>query len=143
MLCLPIFILQACSIWEKADTVQDRTVFLSLTFSGGMNPSSRAFTDGVPPYDEETEDQKALSTDDIYVLVFQNDLLIDRIKDLTATKIADYWQLEGHFPNPEQLTGIEFIVLTNLNKNVSSTIAGELDRSYGQTIDQIYGKLLF
>lgn len=99
------------------------SVHLQIALPGGgpaeRGAQARDFTDGGT--DDTTSDQKALS-DDVFVLVFQNDRLIDQVKGLKFDVVSGSVNpsnrtLTGTFVQPETDGELELVVLTNLVQN--------------------------
>lgn len=100
------------------------SVHLQIALPGGdpaeRGAQARDFTDGGK--DDTTSDQKALSDDDVFVLVFQNDRLIDQVKGLKFDVVSGSVNpsnrtLTGTFVQPETDGELELVVLTNLVQN--------------------------
>lgn len=100
------------------------SVHLQIALPGGdpaeRGAQARDFTDG--DTDDTTSDQKALSDDDVFVLVFQNDRLIDQVKGLKFDVVSGSVNpsnrtLTGTFVQPETDGELELVVLTNLVQN--------------------------
>ena len=100
------------------------SVHLQIALPGGdpaeRGAQARDFTDGGT--DDTTSDQKALSDDDVFVLVFQNDRLIDQVKGLKFDVVSGSVNpsnrtLTGTFVQPETDGELELVVLTNLVQN--------------------------
>ena len=100
------------------------SVHLQIALPGGdpaeRGAQARDFTDDGK--DDTTSDQKALSDDDVFVLVFQNDRLIDQVKGLKFDVVSGSVNpsnrtLTGTFVQPETDGELELVVLTNLVQN--------------------------
>ncbi len=107
------------------------SVHLQIALPGGdpaeRGAQARDFTDGGK--DDTTSDQKALSDDDVFVLVFQNDRLIDQVKGLKFDVVSGSVNpsnrtLTGTFVQPETDGELELVVLTNLVQNLDITNPG-------------------
>ena len=100
------------------------SVHLQIALPGGdpaeRGAQARDFTDDGT--DDTTSDQKALSDDDVFVLVFQNGRLIDQVKGLKFDVVSGSVNpsnrtLTGTFVQPETDGELELVVLTNLVQN--------------------------
>ena len=81
--------------------------------------STRGFYDGGT--DPNTSEERALAEDDIYVLVFRNDILKDRIQGLkvtidkpVATSNTGKATIEGECPMPKGTGPVELVFFANL-----------------------------
>ena len=134
------------------------SVHLQIALPGGdsaqRGATARSFEDGGT--DDTTSDQKALSDDDVFVLVFQNGLLIDQVKGLRFDAVTDDTNpssrtLTGTFVQPETDGSLELVVLTNLVQNqlvdiASSTLSGIqafFDGKKGSSPTAIYESLIY
>lgn len=100
--------------------------------SAQRGATARSFENGGT--DDTTSDQKALSDDDVFVLVFQNGVLIDQVKGLRFDAVTGGTNpssrtLTGTFVQPETDGSLELVVLTNLVQNqlvdvANSTLSG-------------------
>lgn len=134
------------------------SVHLQIALPGGdsaqRGATARSFEDGGT--DDTTSDQKALSDDDVFVLVFQNGLLIDQVKGLRFDAVPDDTNpssrtLTGTFVQPETDGSLELVVLTNLVQNqlvdiASSTLSGIqafFDGKKGSSPTAIYESLIY
>lgn len=135
------------------------SVHLQIALPGGdsaqRGATARSFEDSGT--DDTTSDQKALSDDDVFVLVFQNGLLIDQVKGLRFDAVTDDTNpsnrtLTGTFVQPETDGSLELVVLTNLVQNQlvdvanSSTLSGIqafFDGKEGSSPSEIYESLIY
>lgn len=134
------------------------SVHLQIALPGGdsaqRGATARSFEDSGT--DDTTSDQKALSDDDVFVLVFQNGLLIDQVKGLRFDAVTDDTNpsnrtLTGTFVQPETDGSLELVVLTNLVQNnlvdvASSTLSGIqafFDGKKGSSPTAIYESLIY
>ena len=135
------------------------SVHLQIALPGGdsaqRGATARDFTDG--GLDDTTSDQKALSDDDVFVLVFQNGVLIDQVKGLRFDAVSGGTNpsnrtLTGTFVQPETDGNLELVVLTNLVQNQlvditnSSTLSGIqafFDGKKGSSPSAIYESLIY
>ena len=134
------------------------SVHLQIALPGGdsaqRGAKARSFEDGGT--DDTTSDQKALSDDDVFVLVFQNGLLIDQVKGLRFDAVTDDTNpssrtLTGTFVQPETDGNLELVVLTNLVQNqlvdvANSTLSGIqafFDGKRGSSPSAIYESLIY
>lgn len=134
------------------------SVHLQIALPGGdsaqRGATARSFEDGGT--DDTTSDQKALSDDDVFVLVFQNGLLIDQVKGLRFDAVTDDTNpssrtLTGTFVQPETDGSLELVVLTNLVQSqlvdiASSTLSGIqafFDGKKGSSPTAIYESLIY
>lgn len=134
------------------------SVHLQIALPGGdsaqRGATARDFTDGGT--DDTTSDQKALSDDDVFVLVFQNGSLIDQVKGLRFDAVTGGTNpsnrtLTGTFVQPETDESLELVVLTNLVQNqlvdvASSTLSGIqafFDGKKGSSPSAIYESLIY
>lgn len=134
------------------------SVHLQIALPGGdsaqRGATARDFTDGGT--DDTTSDQKALSDDDVFVLVFQNGLLIDQVKGLRFDAVTGGTNpssrtLTGTFVQPETDGSLELVVLTNLVQNqlvdvANSTLSGIqafFDGKKGSSPSAIYESLIY
>lgn len=134
------------------------SVHLQIALPGGdsaqRGATARDFTDGGT--DDTTSGQKALSDDDVFVLVFQNGLLIDQVKGLSFDAVSGGTNpsnrtLTGTFVQPETDGSLELVVLTNLVQNqlvdvASSTLSGIqafFDGKRGSSPSAIYESLIY
>lgn len=134
------------------------SVHLQIALPGGdsaqRGATARDFTDG--GLDDTTSDQKALSDDDVFVLVFQNGSLIDQVKGLRFDAVTGGTNpssrtLTGTFVQPETDESLELVVLTNLVQNqlvdvTSSTLSGIqtfFDGKRGSSPSAIYESLIY
>lgn len=135
------------------------SVHLQIALPGGdsaqRGATARSFEDGGT--DDTTSDQKALSDDDVFVLVFQNGLLIDQVKGLRFDAVTGGTNpsnrtLTGTFVQPETDGSLELVVLTNLVQNQlvdvanSSTLSGIqafFDGKKGSSPTAIYESLIY
>lgn len=134
------------------------SVHLQIALPGGdsaqRGTTARSFEDGGT--DDTTSDQKALSNDDVFVLVFQDGSLIDQVKGLRFDAVTDDTNpssrtLTGTFVQPETDGSLELVVLTNLVQNqlvdiASSTLSGIqafFDGKKGSSPTAIYESLIY
>ena len=135
------------------------SVHLQIALPGGdsaqRGATARSFENGGT--DDTTSDQKALSDGDVFVLVFQNGLLIDQVKGLRFDAVTDDTNpsnrtLTGTFVQPETDGILELVVLTNLVQNQlvdianSSTLSGIqafFDGKKGSSPSEIYESLIY
>lgn len=134
------------------------SVHLQIALPGGdsaqRGTTARSFEDGGT--DDTTSDQKALSNDDVFVLVFQDGSLIDQVKGLRFDAVTDDTNpssrtLTGTFVQPETDGSLELVVLTNLVQNqlvdiASSTLSGIqafFDGKKGSSPTTIYESLIY
>ena len=134
------------------------SVHLQIALPGGdsaqRGATARSFEDSGT--DDTTSDQKALSDDDVFVLVFQNGLLIDQVKGLRFDAVTGGTNpsnrtLTGTFVQPETDGSLELVVLTNLVQNqlvdvASSTLSGIqafFDGKKGSSPTAIYESLIY
>lgn len=135
------------------------SVHLQIALPGGdsaqRGATARDFTDGGT--DDTTSDQKALSDDDVFVLVFQDGALIDQVKGLRFDAVSGGTNpsnrtLTGTFVQPETDESLELVVLTNLVQNQlvdianSSTLSGIqafFDGKKGSSPSAIYESLIY
>lgn len=134
------------------------SVHLQIALPGGdsaqRGTTARSFKDGGT--DDTTSDQKALSNDDVFVLVFQDGSLIDQVKGLRFDAVTDDTNpssrtLTGTFVQPETDGSLELVVLTNLVQNqlvdiASSTLSGIqafFDGKKGSSPTAIYESLIY
>lgn len=134
------------------------SVHLQIALPGGdsaqRGATARSFEDGGT--DDTTSDQKALSDDDVFVLVFQNGSLIDQVKGLRFDAVTGGTNpssrtLTGTFVQPETNESLELVVLTNLVQNqlvdvASSTLSGIqafFDGKKGSSPSAIYESLIY
>lgn len=134
------------------------SVHLQIALLGGdsaqRGTTARSFEDGGT--DDTTSDQKALSNDDVFVLVFQDGSLIDQVKGLRFDAVTDDTNpssrtLTGTFVQPETDGSLELVVLTNLVQNqlvdiASSTLSGIqafFDGKKGSSPTAIYESLIY
>lgn len=134
------------------------SVHLQIALPGGdsaqRGATARDFTDGGT--DDTTSDQKALSDDDVFVLVFLDGLLIDQVKGLRFDAVSGGTNpsnrtLTGTFVQPETNESLELVVLTNLVQNqlvdvASSTLSGIqafFDGKKGSSPSAIYESLIY
>lgn len=125
---------------------------LEIAIAGGDGTTSRGFEDGGT--DPDTDDQKSMTKDDVFVLVFQNDRLIDQVKglELLGTDGNATRELTGVFTQPANTSNIELVVLANLVQNNlkgitnNSTLLGiqaAIDGWSGFTKEQVYQNLIY
>lgn len=135
------------------------SVHLQIALPGGdsaqRGATARSFENGGT--DDTTSDQKALSDDDVFVLVFQNGVLIDQVKGLSFDAVTGGTNpsnrtLTGTFVQPETDGNLELVVLTNLVQNQlvditnSSTLSGIqafFDGKEGSSPSAIYESLIY
>lgn len=134
------------------------SVHLQIALPGGdsaqRGATARSFEDGGT--DDTTSDQKALSDDDVFVLVFQDGLLIDQVKGLRFDAVSGGTNpsnrtLTGTFVQPETNESLELVVLTNLVQNqlvdvANSTLSGIqafFDGKKGSSPSAIYESLIY
>ncbi len=134
------------------------SVHLQIALPGGdsaqRGATARSFEDSGT--DDTTSDQKALSDDDVFVLVFQNGLLIDQVKGLRFDAVTGGTNpssrtLTGTFVQPETYGSLELVVLTNLVQNqlvdvANSTLSGIqafFDGKKGSSPSAIYESLIY
>ena len=135
------------------------SVHLQIALPGGdsaqRGATARSFENGGT--DDTTSDQKALSDDDVFVLVFQNGVLIDQVKGLSFDAVTGGTNpsnrtLTGTFVQPETDGNLELVVLTNLVQNQlvditnSSTLLGIqafFDGKEGSSPSAIYESLIY
>ena len=134
------------------------SVHLQIALPGGdsaqRGATARSFENGGT--DDTTSDQKALSDDDVFVLVFQNGVLIDQVKGLRFDAVTGGTNpssrtLTGTFVQPETDGNLELVVLTNLVQNqlvdvANSTLSGIqafFDGKKGSSPSAIYESLIY
>ena len=134
------------------------SVHLQIALPGGdsaqRGATARSFENGGT--DDTTSDQKALSDDDVFVLVFQDGALIDQVKGLRFDAVTDGTNpssrtLTGTFVQPETDGNLELVVLTNLVQNqlvdvANSTLSGIqafFDGKRGSSPSAIYESLIY
>ena len=134
------------------------SVHLQIALPGGdsaqRGATARSFENGGT--DDTTSDQKALSDDDVFVLVFQNGVLIDQVKGLRFDAVTGGTNpssrtLTGTFVQPETDGSLELVVLTNLVQNqlvdvANSTLSGIqafFDGKKGSSPSAIYESLIY
>lgn len=134
------------------------SVHLQIALPGGdpaeRGAQARDFTDGGT--DDTTSDQKALSDDDVFVLVFQNGRLIDQVKGLKFDVVSGSVNpsnrtLTGTFVQPETDGELELVVLTNLVQNNLegitnpglSSIQAFFDGKKGSSPSEVYESLIY
>lgn len=134
------------------------SVHLQIALPGGdpaeRGAQARDFTDDGT--DDTTSDQKALSDDDVFVLVFQNDRLIDQVKGLKFDVVSGSVNpsnrtLTGTFVQPETDGELELVVLTNLVQNNLkditnpglSSIQAFFDRKEDSSPSEVYEGLIY
>lgn len=134
------------------------SVHLQIALPGGdsaqRGATARSFENG--GLDDTTSDQKALSDDDVFVLVFQNGVLIDQVKGLRFDAVTGGTNpsnrtLTGTFVQPKTDESLELVVLTNLVQNqlvdvASSTLSGIqafFDGKEGSSPSEIYESLIY
>lgn len=127
-------------------------VHLKIAISGGDGTTSRAFEDD--GFDDNTTLQKSMAEGDIFVLVFQNDLLIDQVKglQLEGTDGDNHRELVGKFERPTNTNNIELVVLANLiqndlanitGNNTLSSIQNTIDTWKGNSPAEVYQQLIY
>ena len=129
------------------------SVHLQIALPGGdpaeRGAQARDFTD------DTTSDQKALSDDDVFVLVFQDGKLIDQVKGLKFDAVSggvnpSNRTLTGTFVQPETDGELELVVLTNLVQNLEdvtnpglSSIQAFFDGKKGLSPSKVYESLIY
>jgi hypothetical protein len=159
LVCIGFASCQDSDMMPQLQTDGRVSVHLQIALPGGdsaqRGATARDFTDDGT--DDTTSDQKALSDDDVFVLVFQNGVLIDQVKGLRFDAVTGGTNpssrtLTGTFVQPETDESLELVVLTNLVQNQlvdianSSTLSGIqafFDRKKGSSPSEIYESLIY
>lgn len=145
-------------IYESYPSQEEHSarVRLRIFFSGVENQArTRAGEEGFHDagLDYETDRQRAIATDDIYVLVFRQGGLSALVEDLTVLPSVGRqdgmaW-LRGSFPCPDAVSGEQFVlvVLANLVQNqvceASETVGQVLTGLIGHSEAEVYERLVY
>lgn len=114
--------LSSCENNVEMPDVSDEqvSVHLNIAFTGSGGQRARVATDD---FDYTTEAQNTIDVNDLFVLVFDGNTLLDRV-DITnvtrtgSTTTATTYDLEGRFLRPGNgISNIEIVILANLKQN--------------------------
>lgn len=136
----------SCSDPRSADLVSELqyNVTIDVEFPHySIEPASRTNT-GRTFINELPDLQNELSTDDIYVLAFQNDKLALYRNFVFAEISGGDKKLNFKFSKSEITNDdIEFVVLANLQKNLKGSLFDLLSGAIGQHYTDVYKKLTY
>jgi hypothetical protein len=96
------------------------SVHLKIAFSGSGGMSARV-ADG--DLDYTTDEQNVIDKDDLFMLVFSGDRLLDQVeitdvvKNNNTTGSATTYTMDGNFMRPEGVSSVEIVILANLVQN--------------------------